>query len=65
MKTIQLYTKNNTWIAACMVNGLPDKNKIALFGTHHIPTPFTAHATFNEVKNEIQKRNPGAVITLS
>lgn len=44
MKTKQIWLSPVGWQCALMVDGEPCRETIALFGTHIIPTPFTAAA---------------------
>lgn len=64
-KTIQIYIKGNSWIAAFMIDGSPDKEITALFGTHHLPTAFTADASPATVLREVRSLNPDSVVTIS
>ncbi len=65
MRTIQLYNTSKGWVACFLTNGQPEQELIDVMGTHHIPTAFTARASFEMVKTEISKLNPGYTITLS
>lgn len=65
-KHIQLYTTNGSWVAAFMDDwGNPDKEIVALFGTHHLPTAYTSQAAFETVKNALSALNPGYHVSLS
>lgn len=65
MKSIQIYLKGNSWTAAFLVNGSPDNEITSLFGTHHLPTSYTAQASADIVLHAIQKLNPDSVVTIS
>jgi hypothetical protein len=65
METIQLYNTRTGWMAAMMKDGKPNQYVISLFGTHHVPTAFTATASYETVKKDLLRLIPRAVITLS
>lgn len=65
MNSIQLYNTESGWMAAFITNGAPDAEMVAMFGTHHLPTAFTARASYETVRDEIAIQNPGYIITLS
>lgn len=65
MKSIQIYLKDNMWMAAFLANGSPDKEVISLFGTHHLPISYTAKSDAQTVLNAIQTLNPDATVTIS
>lgn len=66
MKTIHIYRTAHGWMAAFMdEHGNPDKSIARHWGTHHLPTAFTAHASYDMVRAELAKRNPGYHVVLS
>ena len=65
MKTIQLYNTPNGWMACFLLNGMPEQGMIDVMGTHHIPTAFTARASYEMVQAEISTLNPGYTVSLS
>lgn len=65
MKSIQIYLKGNSWIAAFLVNGSPDNEITSLFGTHRVPTSYTAKSDAQTVLQAIQTLNPDSVVTIS
>jgi hypothetical protein len=44
--------------------GRPDAEVVDLFGTHIIPTAFTAAADMDHVMREIKRLNPGHVVSI-
>jgi len=67
-KLINLYRENNCWAAEFRVyrSGawMPDLAIVDLFGTHIIPTAFTAQAHPHTVLAHIRQHNPDAVVRL-
>jgi len=55
METIRLYRLATGWVAT-----FSDPTVKQLFGTDTLPTAFTAQASVDVVRTEIQRRNPGA-----
>lgn len=69
MKVIQIvFQKRNLWLASHYQsiknsNELkPDSQTVALFGTHHIETPFDISMCKHEVAEKIQSLNPNAIV---
>lgn len=66
MKLIDLTLTPTGWIAEHFEeNGTPDADMMGLFGTHRIPTAFTAQAEANVVLETIQRRNPASIVSLN
>lgn len=56
-ETIQLYLRDNVWLAKS-----DDPKVIQLFGTDTVPTPYTAQAKPDDVLRDITQRNPKAIV---
>jgi hypothetical protein len=52
------------WCAEMLVDGQPDSDTVALFGTHILPTPFTGQASAEMVLASVAKRNPGVDVQI-
>jgi hypothetical protein len=64
MKEIKLWRTSREWMTAMYVDGAPDPEVVELFGTHEIPTAFTAKADLDTVVAVICKLNPGVAVTV-
>lgn len=66
MKTILLTRdlKADLWLAAELVDGQRSPELMAHFGTHILPTAFTAAASGREVYAKISKLNPEARVLI-
>lgn len=51
-------------MATQLIDGEPDMSLVDLFGTHILPTAFTAKASGEYVLTEIQRMNPDAIVCL-
>jgi hypothetical protein len=62
MRTVTIQLLGNTWHAEIMAP-IADRNEcIDLFDTATLPTPYTSHCTFQEVKAGLEQANPEGVI---
>lgn len=46
-----------------LLGNRPDQNVITYFGTHILPTPFTALSDFDGVLAKIRKLNPDCIVS--
>jgi hypothetical protein len=53
------------WVAATLVDGQPSAELLELFGTHILPTPFTAECNGFFVVNQIAQLNKDAEVSLA
>lgn len=63
-KTIIIYKTDRGWMSEHLVDGKPNPVIRQLFGTHHIPTPFTYDASGVDVRELIQKLNPESEVLI-
>lgn len=64
VRTIILTPTLKGWMATQLIDGEPDMSLVDLFGTHILPTAFTAQASGEYVLCEIQRMNPDAIVCL-
>lgn len=62
MKTIIIRKASDCYTAEQLINGKPDQSITELFGTHILPTAFTAQADMQMVMTEVQALNPDAKV---
>lgn len=63
MKQIKVWKNGQSWMSHQTINGKPDPQLVALFGTATLPTAFTAMAEASRVMVELQLLNPDAEIS--
>lgn len=62
MKQIELRRTTTGWTATMMIDGAPDQDIVNLFGTHILPTSYTARASQDDVVLGISNLNRDAAI---
>lgn len=65
MKTIELVKNATGWNAHFFRCDKPDPEIVKNFGTHILPTSFTAVANAETVLKRIRELNPNATVTIN
>lgn len=63
MREMRLSIGSSGWEAAKYLDGRPDAETVDLFGTHVLPTAFTALARYEDVRAALQRLNPSVRVT--
>ena len=64
MKTLLIYQDAQCWMVEELIDGKPSEMLIQYFGTHKLPSAFTASEKPQVVVKELERLNPTAQVLI-
>ena len=62
-REIKVVQQDEGWVTEHLIDGVPDKQLVKLFGTNVIPSPWSSGTDRDKVVEELTVRNPNSTVS--